>query len=200
MMSSKGKPQSQTQTTNTQTAKPAANKISAVKGTILGLISGGKTVSCTIAYPDNKGTGTVFVADKKFAGVFNMKDAKGKVTTTNLVSDGTDIYIWSQAMPMAIKMSVAAAKDAASNAQANQNVNVNVNQNVDMQCGAWIADNSKFTVPTNIKFTDVSKFFPPVEPTNTAPAQTGTGASPCDQITNATAKAACVNALKGQGY
>jgi len=148
----------------TVTAIPTqALKTNSVTGTIVGLLSGGKTVTCAITYPNDKGTGTVFVADKKFAGDFNMKDAAGKAITAHIISDGTDIYIWSSAMTGGIKMNLAAAKSAATNAQNNQTVNIN--QNVSMDCGAWTADASKFIVPTNITFSDMSKFFPQTQPT-----------------------------------
>jgi len=40
----------------------------------------------------------------------------------------------------------------------------------------------------------------PAQGTKTVTPGTQTGSSPCDQITDPTAKAACANALKGQGY
>lgn len=171
----------------------------AMKGSIISLLSGGKTLSCKVTYPDNKGTGTIVVADKKFAGDFDVKDNSGKTTTAHMISDGTDVYIWSEKLPMGVKMNLNAAKSAASNAQTNQTVDIN--QNVDMQCGAWIVDNSKFVVPTAITFTDVSKYFNQNQTTTVAP-QSGTkvmNTSLCDQITNASAKAACIQALQKQG-
>ena len=100
-----------------------------------------------------------------------------------------------------IKMSLAAAKSAATNAQNNQSVNIN--QNVNMNCGQWTVDNSKFTVPANIKFSDMSRFFPQGQPTGTVTPQTGagtkTGTSPCDQIPAGPAKTACLNAMQSSG-
>lgn len=179
-------------TSPTTTQAPKANSAS---GTILSLLSGGKTVSCTITMPDNKGTGAIVVSDKKFAGDFTTKDSSGKDVAGHIVSDGTFIYIWSSAMPnTGIKMSLEAAKSAANNAQNNQAVNVN--QNVNMQCNPWIVDNSKFTIPATVKFTDMSKFFPAAQPTTTG-VQSGT--SPCDQIPAGAAKTACENALQSSG-
>jgi len=206
MMSSKTKvqPQAQTQTNNTQTANPQAINKNAIRGTILSLIEGGNSVSCTITNPDNKGTGTVYVAsNKKFAGDFASKGTDGKDITTHMISDGTYVYVWSAAMPMGIKMNLTAAKNAANSAANNQAVNVN--QNVDMQCAPWTVDNSKFTVPTDVKFSDFSNLLQgqSAPATTTVAPKTGagtTGASPCDQITNPTAKAACTKALQGQGY
>jgi hypothetical protein len=203
MMSSKTKPETKTQTptANTQTAKPQQTTNS-LKGTIIGLLSGGKNVNCQVTYPDNKGTGAVYVSDKKFAGDFTMKGTDGKETTGHMISDGTYMYVWSSGMPMGIKMSLEAAKNAAQNAQTNQSVDIN--QEVGLNCSPWAPDSSKFALPTSITFRDMSQLLQQVQPqtTGTVAPQTGTGTgtSPCDQITNPTAKAACVNALQGKGY
>lgn len=200
-MSSKTKPQPQSQTANTQTAKPQTTN--SLKGTIIGLLSGGKTLNCQIAYPDNKGTGSVYVSDKKFAGDFTMKGTDGKETTGHMISDGTFMYVWSSGIPMGIKMSLADAKNAAQNAGANANQSVDINQEVGLNCSPWIPDSSKFTVPTGINFRDMSKLLQqiPQAAGKTVTPQTGTGAaSPCDQITDPTAKAACTKALQGNGY
>jgi len=203
MLSSKAKPQAQTQTqtNNTQTANPQTVKRNAVRGTILSLLDGGQSVSCTVALPDNKGTGTFYVASsKKFAGDINSKGTDGKDITTHMISDGTYVYVWSAAMPMGIKMNLSAAKNVANNAQTNQTIDMN--QNVDMQCGPWAVDDSKFAVPSNIQFRDMSQLLQQAQPQTVAPQTGNTGTtktSPCDQITDPTVKAACVKALQGNG-
>ena len=200
MSSNKTVPQAKTQTT-TQTAQPQTMQKNAVRGTILSLLDGGKTVTCTVTLTDNKGTGTFYVASaKKFAGDINSVGTDNKPITTHMVSDGPFVYIWSAAMPMGIKMNLSAARNAANNAQTSQSFDMS--QNVDMQCNPWIVDESKFTVPANVNFTDMSNLTNPAGSTTVAP-KTGagtTGTSPCDAITNPTAKAACQNALKSQGY
>jgi len=185
-------------TSSTQSAKPASNN--STSDSILSLLSGGKNVNCSITYPDNKGTGTIFVADKKFAGDFTTTDTAGKETTGHMISDGTFMYIWSGSMTTGIKMNLADAKNTAQNAQNTQGVDIN--QKVGLNCSPWLPDNSKFTVPTNIKFQDMSELLKQFQPQVTTAPKTGTqtGASPCDQITDPTAKAACAKALQGQGY
>jgi hypothetical protein len=188
----------QTQSTNTQTEKPTNN--SSTSDSILSLLSGGKTVNCSIIYPDSKGTGSIFVSDKKFASDFTTKDSSGKESTSHMVSDGTFMYIWSQTMPSGIKVNLATAKSLTQNSAISKSFDVN--QKVGLNCSPWLPDNSKFTVPTNIKFQDMSELLKQVQPQVTTAPQTGTqtGASPCDQITDSTAKAACAKALQGQGY
>ena len=201
-MKSAKTPVSTTQTTNTQkTATPQTTN--SIKGTIIGLLSGGKTVNCSMTYPENKGTGTIFVSDKKFAGDFTMKGTDGKETSGHMISDGTDMYVWSSGMPMGIKMNLADAKNAAQKAGTNANQSVDINQEVNLNCSNWAPDNSKFVVPSNIQFRDMSKLLEQVAPQaagKTVTPQTGTGSSVCDQITDPTAKAACTKALQGNGY
>lgn len=191
---------SKTPVATTQTAKPQTTN--SLKGTIVGLLSGGKNVNCQVTYPDSKGTGSVYVSDKKFAGDFTMKGTDGKETTAHMISDGTYMYVWSSGLPMGIKMSLEAAKNAAQNTQVNQSVNIN--QEVGLNCSPWAADSSKFTIPSDIKFQDMSQLLKQAQPqavtTPTTETGTQTGSSPCDQITDPTAKEACAKALQGQGY
>jgi hypothetical protein len=104
---------------------------------------------------------------------------------------------------MGIKMNLLAAKNAAGNAQTNQAVNMN--QQVDMQCGAWTVDDSKFTIPANVNFTDMSNLMKQAAPstgTTTVAPQTGAGAggtSPCDQVPAGPARTACLNAMQSAG-
>jgi len=188
----------QTQSTNTQAAKPTTNPTS---DSILSLISGGKTVSCSITYPDNKGTGNIYVSDKKFAGDFTTKDTSGKETAGHMISDGTFMYIWSAAMPTGIKVNLENAKNMAQNSAVSRSFDVN--QKVDMKCSPWLADNSKFTVPTNIKFQDMSQLLQQFQPQATTTPKVGTGTqtgtSPCDQVPAGPARTACINAIQSSG-
>jgi len=178
---------------NTSSTGPSQEQeANSTSGTILSLLSGGKNVNCTISYPDNKGAGTIYVSDKKYAGDFTIKDVNGKEITSHMVSDGTYAYIWSTGMTNGIKMKYDAAKNTVEDAQENQTIDLN--QNVNLKCSPWLPDNSKFTPPTNIKFQDISAL---LEQTQTTTG-TQTQGSPCDQITDADTKAACIEAMSGQ--
>lgn len=183
-------------TEKTTVTEPKASSTTSVTGTLKSLLTGGKTQTCTISYPDNKGTGTIYVADKKFGGTFTIKDSDGKDMTGYMVSDGTYFYSWSSAATMGIKIKLDVAESATDNAQTGTN---DLNQKVNLNCSPWIVDNSKFAVPTNIKFSDMSNLIPKTSALPSAKA--GTPAkeqSVCDQIEDATAKAACIKALSGQ--
>ena len=167
---------------------------STVMGSIKDILTGGKTQSCTISYPNNSGSGTFYVSDKKFSGEFTIKDNKGVEMTGHSVSDGTYVYVWSTAAPMGIKMKLDSAVNAAEGQT--QTGNMNFNQEVNYKCGPWIVDNSKFQIPTNIQFSDMSNLMNQTKPSATTPTEGIT--SPCDQITNPQAKAACESAIQQQ--
>jgi len=179
----------QPQTINTQSTKTGNNN--STTASILSLLSGGKNVSCSITYPNNQGAGIVFVSDKKFAGEFTMKEASGREIIGHSVSDGIYVYVWSSAMPTGIKISFADAKSTVQNAQANQGIDIN--QKVGLKCSPWLPDNSKFIIPSNIEFKDMSQLLKQVQP------QTGIGNSPCNQIPAGPAKTACLNTMQSSG-
>jgi len=159
---------------------------SGVTGTLKSLF--GKNQYCTITYPNNGGSGTVYVSGQKFRGDFTTKIADGKETTSQVVSDGVYTYVWSSESPTGIKMKI----DVTSPTASAQTGNFNLDQQVGLNCSPWVVDASKFTIPTNIQFTDLSSM---IAPKATSGTQTQ-GNSPCDQISDPTAKAACVNAMQ----
>lgn len=154
------------------------------------LLAGGKTVNCTINNPGNGETGTVFISDKKFRGDFVTKDSNGKIVDSHVISDGTYTYIWTSESPGGIKMKV----DITSAEASAQAKNFNLGEQTGLNCSPWGVDASKFTVPTNIQFTDLSSMIAPKATSGTTKTQT---ASPCDQIADPTGKAACLKALNG---
>lgn len=159
------------------------------------LLSGGRTVNCTINNPDK--SGTVFISDKKFRGDFVTKDSNGKTVDSHVISDGTYTYIWSSSSPSGIKMKV----DITSAEASAQAKNFNLDEQAGLNCSPWGVDASKFAVPTNVQFTDFTQMMNQAQPKATTGTQTQ-GSSPCDQISDPSAKAACVNALKNSnsGY
>ncbi len=178
----------------TVTATPKATQSTAL-GTLKSLLASGKSQSCNFSYPDNSATGTYYFDGNKFAGNFSLKEQDGKTLTGNTVSDGTYVYVWTSNSPSGIKMKLdTAINETPLPSAQNQNQGVDLNQKVNYKCSPWTADNSKFQPPSNIQFTDMSNF---LNKTEASPAGPQT-ASPCEQITNPQAKAACENALKNQ--
>lgn len=162
-------------------------------GTLKSLLAAGKSQACKITYPNNTGSGMFYVSDKKFSGEFKVNVANGKEVDSHTVSDGTYVYAWASEPPMGVKMKLDSILN--SPVASPQSGSTDFNQEINYQCSPWITDNSKFQIPTNIQFTDVSGLMNKVAPSTGTQTQ---GTSPCDQIANPQAKAACESALKSQ--
>jgi hypothetical protein len=186
-------PAQPTSTTNTKAIETQSSN--SITGTIKDLM--GKTEVCAISYPNSEIKGTIYVSGNKFRGDFTIKRDGTVISAGNAISDGTYLYAWNSATSMGIKMKV----NAIPTAPDGKPQGVDINQKINLNCSPWIVDNSKFTIPSDIKFTDMTQTIQKVAvPTTVTAPKTGTGTSPCDQIADPTAKAACAKALQGQGY
>ena len=68
LMNSKSQKTVSVSPTPTAVAKEKAPETNSITGTLKEIFTGGKTQTCTITYPDNTGSGTIFVSGKKFGG------------------------------------------------------------------------------------------------------------------------------------
>ncbi len=174
--------------TSYQPSAPAGTAMT--KGSIQSLLSAGQSVSCTITYPSDKGgySGTTYVSGNKVRADFTIKDASGKMMYSHTIQDGTYGYIWTDGVAQGTKIKVdtmTKTPPTTGSQPSTQSQNVDLNAQLDMKCSAWSPDASMFTPPTTIQFTDLSAMV----------KQVPKGA--CDQITDPTAKAACLSAMGG---
>ena len=72
----------------------------------------------------------------------------------------------------------------------------------DMNCSGWSVDSSKFMVPADVKFMDVSgiKQIPQTKVKTGETSAPSANKSVCDAITEPVAKAACIGATGSSGY
>jgi hypothetical protein len=157
------------------------------------ILSMGKTQKCTFSYDGASGgktEGTVYLAGDKMRGDFKVTTS-GKVSEFSLIRVGDTNYIWGTGLPGGIKMTLS-AQGLAGNTQVQQYVNAD--QKADYKCGAWTPDNTRFSPPTEVKFTDYSSMMPK---SNASPAPGGTnsgGSSQCGACNYLTgdSKMACI--------
>ncbi|HZJ18200.1 MAG TPA: hypothetical protein VFD45_01100 [Patescibacteria group bacterium] len=170
-----------------------------VKGTIKNLFGAGKNVKCAINSAENNGTGTVYVAGKKMRGDFTSQ-VEGKTVKSHFIQDEEFSYIWSSEMDQGIKMKadLGTEETSASNSKENstvKNQTMDLNKEVDYKCSNWTVDNSKFTPPSNIKFSDLTDLMMPKTTPSETDAINKIEGSPCDKLPDAESKAACEEAL-----
>ena len=165
------------------------------KGSIMSLLSGGKSVTCKMSYPDGGTSGTIYVADKKVRGDFTA-EADGKQMESHMIQDGDFGYFWSGNQGTKMKTSDSAQASPAPNAQTSA---PDLNKDVDMDCSSWSVDASKFELPADVKFTDLTEMMMQIQKTPAPGGATNNSQSSyCDQITDPQAKAACMNAAGSQ--
>ncbi|OGH08475.1 MAG: hypothetical protein A2152_04015 [Candidatus Levybacteria bacterium RBG_16_35_6] len=178
------------------------NKENGITGTIKGLLEKNLTQKCTITYPDNQGTGTIYVSGKKFSGDFTI-NLEGQKITSHTISDGVYFYSWADNSTTGIKMMLSEAEKNTAPTGTEEQQKTGLNEEVKYSCSGWSLDQSKFTPPSNITFSDFSNLIPKTtgstEKNPTMNEEEKAGNSICDQITDPTAKASCLNAIQSSG-
>jgi len=123
---------------------------------------------CTFSDDTNKSAGTVYVSSGKMRGDFQeSNNSTGKTEQTHMINDGTYVYMWTDGQNNGYKMSDQFVKqeeaqsseaktpsNAGGNPQPSQGVDMH--QKANYSCGGWSADNSLFTPPSDVSFTDYS--------------------------------------------
>jgi len=183
-------------TTATTTPKKTENQTTTKS--LIDLVRMGQNLRCSFKTEVTNGSteGTVYVSGQNIRADFNITTS-GKTMQTSMIKSGDTSYIWGDSLPSGIKMTLS-LDQISQNEQTSRYFNAN--QKTNYTCAPWNVDSSLFTVPTNVKFTDMTSLLAPKETGTAVQTQTKTDASdPCSQITNETAKSACENALKQSG-
>lgn len=180
-------------TVTNNTASPASQD-STIKGSIQSLLSAGKNVKCEIAMPDSGAKGTTYVSGDKIRNDFTVKVGQTEMMT-HMVKEGDYMYMWQDGTSQGtkIKFDMNSPKPSAVSTQEAQAQIANLDKQVDMNCAAWSVDNTKFDIPKNVVFNDMSQMMNSVK-------SSGAGVpkfdkSICEQIPDATAKAECLKSL-----
>ncbi len=138
--------------------------------TMRDLLASGKNQKCIISVSSTDEEGiktetnaTLYVSGKKMAEEISVSSTDKNMPKTNMhmISDGSFMYTWNidtkdQGLKMAISETEANDADTPDSANV-QTGGVDMNEKYDMKCTPWIVDNSKFTIPADVKFTDLSE-------------------------------------------
>ncbi|MBI2031462.1 MAG: hypothetical protein HYT08_02495 [Candidatus Levybacteria bacterium] len=168
------------------------------KGSFKSLLGMGQTVTCNVSYSVDQmeSKGTVYVAGKKMRGDFTVKTADSQAMDSHMITDEMYMYSWSSANSQGVKFKIDEALQITPSPGA-QSQTAQLDQEVDYKCSSWTVDNSKFTPPSNIKFTDMSSMMNQMKTQPSGATQNNQSAI-CDQIEDPTAKASCLKAVSGQ--
>ncbi len=134
---------------------PVAINDSKFSGSMAELASRGGNHKCTFDQTTevSHSTGTVLISGAKLRGDFvsEVKAVTGMKVESHMISDGQFIYTWSSMMPQGMKFAVSANVVGSSTTSGT----VAFGQTLDYDCQSWIVDESVFTLPDGITFTEV---------------------------------------------
>ena len=157
-----------TQAPTDQKITPESGSEQGITASVRDLLGMGKNVKCTFSTSetDEDGvktdtSGTVYISGKNMAEDVKVVSSDKEVGTVNMkmISDGTTIYSWNPELKtqgMKFKMMDETAAETSEPTKA-QSQNANIDEKIDMKCSDWNVDNSVFSVPTDVKFSDLTE-------------------------------------------
>ncbi|MCD4705162.1 hypothetical protein K8R66_03750 [bacterium] len=131
-------------------------------GSLKDLIARGKDLKCTYLVSDISGqgqmTGTTYISGKKYFSEFEFKGSHQQ-TKVNTLFDGEYIYTWSSMMKNGTKMNLEKIKEISDDEESGEeyrNFSKNYDEDYNYKCTKWKKDESRFQVPSDIEFTDLT--------------------------------------------
>lgn len=126
------------------------------KGSSAELMARGGNHKCTFAQEveNSKTLGTVYVSNAKMRGDFKTDvNASGAVMSveSHMISDGEFIWTWSGIMPTGMKMKI----DQSVAIEGSPQQSFDTNQELEYLCVDWTPDESQFTLPSAVTFTEI---------------------------------------------
>lgn len=167
---------------------------SGIRGSIKSLLGVGKNVSCSVKYPESAGDGKIYVAGDRVRGDFTLM-IDNKEMESHMIVDREFGYFWSGTQ--GTKMKIDETEKTASPLPEGQEQTQDIDKEVDLNCSSWSVDNSKFTIPTNVQFTDMTEIMQKMQQQSGGSGTPKIDSSYCNQITDPAAKAACLDAASG---
>lgn len=157
------------------------------------------TQKCDFSDQDMGSSGVVYIDSGKVRGDFNA-NVSGETTVTHMINDGKNAYIWMDDQETGFKTTLEAVEQMSGQTGVSQSVDIN--KQVDYKCESWNPDSSKFTVPSERKFTDMSKMMENAAKmmeksspnTSLTPEENAAACSACNSVTG-DSKTQCLKAL-----
>ncbi len=106
---------------------------------------------------DFENSGTVYINKGNIRGDFSSV-AEGRKIDSSFIQKDDYTYNWSSATPnMGVKIAVTTNTESATDAQMQGTYSWDAKQIGDYTCGEWVADESKFSIPTSVTFTEIKQ-------------------------------------------
>ncbi len=173
-----------------------------VSGSIEDLIKLGKNYRCELQFKDGDqiSSSTTYLSGSSLRSDYQMKSGE-QTLNGHAIMTGTTMYSWVDEMPnQAIKFNRADLKQFQGQAEKTSPSASSYENKYDYKCYSWTPDQSKFTAPAGINFTDYSDMLNQLQGqlkglNVNAPTGNANMCASCDSISNASSKAMCKQQL-----
>lgn len=132
--------------------------------------------------------GNVYVSSGKVRTDFSST-VEGKVTSGHTIYDGKLSYIWTDGMTTGFK--IALDPDVTQSPKTSDQ-SVDLTKTIDYNCSPWIPDQSLFTPPSNVTFSEFN--VPTIPATTTSDGNTQNSCNLCNSLSG-DAKTQCLTSL-----
>lgn len=139
---------------------PTDSPTSTINTSLAKLIASGSPVQCSVETEENgmKTKGTVYVAGKKIRGDFKTDTPDQGVVDSHLLINDDAVHVWASSAPQGIRLPLESAESGAVQG-------IDYTKEKDYGCRSWTPDNSKFQLPSDVKFSDLGSL---IQKTGTA--------------------------------
>jgi len=125
------------------------------------LLTAGVAQKCTFtAGEDDSNTGIMYISNGKIRGEYSTK-IEGETQNLSMIVDGNTTYLWGGETEAGYKMTIDPSTTIKPEEKPSGLSFVDPDQNLNYNCTPWIVDASQFTLPSNIKFSDLSSMMKP---------------------------------------
>jgi len=161
--------------------------------TMRSLLSKGENLVCTFSRIDDESDiqGTVYISGSggEIRGDYTIQTRAVSDMEAHMVKQNNTIYAWSSMSSQGTMMST----DENAPAESESSSAIDMDEKVEFKCDSWNPDPSKFELPSNIEFMDMSAM---MESQMEATGSINTNqCSACNAIPNETAKQQCLTSL-----
>lgn len=146
---------------------PETQSEQSISSSLRDLLAMGKSQQCTVSSSsvDDKNvktetTGTIYISGKKMAQEVSVTSTDKDFPRVNMrmISDGSYMYTWNtETKSQGMKMKITEPEEGKTENNGKQNGNISMDDKLDVKCSNWIADNSKFNIPSDVQFTDLNE-------------------------------------------
>ncbi len=194
-----GQNASQAANTDSQSGQPQSqNQENKISGSLKELLGMGKSLKCASTNTSDKftTTSTTYVSGEKVRSDVASQVANAAATNSHIIVVDGWMYMWSEGANSGIKIDVNAAKqnnvpgaDSSNQGTATPPAGNQLDNKANFDCSPWTADESIFSIPQSVTFTDQSAAMN--DRKLDVQKTPGSACDVCNSIPNAAAQAQC---------